>query len=75
MSQELTEPQPDAWVTMQELAREIRVSVRTLYKWRAEGRAPRGAAFGKHVRMRRADVDAWIAARLDGAPAVSGELS
>jgi excisionase family DNA binding protein len=53
------------WVTIGELAAELRVPVATVYQWRTRRRGPRGARFGKHVRFRRSDVDAWIAGRFD----------
>lgn len=53
------------WVTLEELADELRVPLKTVRKWRLDGTAPPGARFGKHIRMRRADVDAWIADRMD----------
>ena len=58
------------WLTIGELADEIRVSKATVYQWRSRGDAPRGARFGRHVRFRRRDVDAWIARRMDGDAAV-----
>jgi len=41
------------------------VPVRTIYAWRSKNKGPRGATFGKHVRFRREDVDAWTESRLD----------
>lgn len=57
------------WIGVEDLARELGVPVRTIYAWRSKGRGPRGATFGKHVRFRRADVEAWIESRLDRTPA------
>lgn len=57
------------WIGIDALAQELGVPVRTVYAWRAKGTGPRGATFGRHVRFRRADVDAWIAGRLDERPA------
>jgi excisionase family DNA binding protein len=53
------------WIGIEQLAEEIGVPIRTVYKWRVIGTAPRGATFGRHVRFRRADVDAWIEQRSD----------
>lgn len=61
-------PQPSEWIGIEQLAAELGVPVRTIYTWRSTGKGPRGAVFGKHVRFRRADVDAWIETRFD-APA------
>jgi excisionase family DNA binding protein len=46
-----------------EVAEYLGVPVQTLYVWRVEGRAPRGFKVGKHLRYRRADVDAWLVER------------
>jgi excisionase family DNA binding protein len=53
------------WIGVEELAAELGVPVRTIYAWRQARKAPRGAVFGKHLRFRRSDVDAWIEQRLD----------
>lgn len=59
------------WLGIEDLAKELGVPVRTIYSWRTgkNKRGPRAATFGKHLRFRRADVDAWIEAQMDGAPA------
>ena len=44
------------------LAAYLDVPVRTLYKWRETGAGPTAHRVGKHLRYRRADVDAWLAA-------------
>ena len=55
----------DQWLGIAELAQEIGVPIRTVYAWRHKGYGPRGAVFGRHVRFRRADVEAWIEQRYD----------
>ncbi len=57
--------EPTTWIGIEELAEELGVPVRTIYTWRTKNKGPRGATFGKHVRFRREDVDAWIEAQLD----------
>jgi excisionase family DNA binding protein len=54
-------------LTIQELADELQVPVQTVYLWRSLGKGPRGARIGKHVRYRRADVDAWLEKQMDEA--------
>lgn len=49
----------DEWLKIETLAEELGVPVRTIYAWRTQGKGPRGARFGKHVRFRRSAVDAW----------------
>lgn len=53
------------WLSVDELADELGVPVRTVYQWRYKGTGPRAATFGRHVRFRRADVDSWAMQRLD----------
>ena len=57
----------ERWVSIGDLADELSVPVTTVYQWRSRGHGPRGAKFGRHVRFRRSDIDAWIARRLDPA--------
>jgi excisionase family DNA binding protein len=59
----------DRWIGIEELADELGVPIRTVYAWRVKGTGPLGATFGKHVRFRRSDVEAWIAKRFDSRPA------
>lgn len=54
------------WIGIEQLAQELGVPVRTIYAWRCRGQGPRGATFGRHVRFRRADVEAWIQQQYDG---------
>ncbi len=57
------------WIGIEQLAEEIGVPVRTIYAWRSKGKGPRGATFGKHVRFKREDVDAWAEQQMDPRPA------
>lgn len=52
-------------MTSAELADYLRVPLRTLYAWRSHGGGPPGVRVGRHLRYRRADVDAWLDARQD----------
>lgn len=57
---------PDTeWLTPKALADELVVPLRTVYAWRSSGHGPIGVRFGKHLRFRRADVDRWIAERMN----------
>ena len=44
-----------------ELADDLNMSVRTLRRWRLEGRGPEWKKFGGAVRYSRAAIDRWIA--------------
>lgn len=49
----------DEMLTAAELSAEYKIPERTLAQWRYQGRGPRYAKLGGHVRYRRSDVDAW----------------
>jgi excisionase family DNA binding protein len=50
----------EALMTEQELAEYVRVSLRTVRKWRAEGTGPPYLRAGRQIRYRKRDVDAWL---------------
>ena len=47
-------------MTTEQLAEFLQVPLATLYQWRHKGTGPKGMKVGKHVRYRRADVEAWL---------------
>jgi excisionase family DNA binding protein len=53
------------WIGVEDLAAELGVPVRTIYAWRTKGKGPRAATFGKHLRFRRKDGDAWCESQMD----------
>ena len=56
------------WLSLKELADELRVSPQVLYGLRYSGKGPRGARIGRELRFRRSDIDSWIATRSDDGP-------
>jgi len=60
---------PSPLITTDELVTEFQVPKSTLYAWRATGKGPRAIRIGKHLRYRRADVDAWVESQADPNPA------
>jgi len=54
-------------LTIVELSEMLGVPVDTLYGWRHRGEGPQGYRIGRHVRYRRAAVEAWLEERLDTA--------
>ena len=66
------EPDPDAIVTPQELAAELRIPVGTIYAWRSYGTGPKGFKAGRAVRYYRRDIDQWLA---DGGSARIGDTA
>ena len=57
------------WLNLEDIAEELGVPLRTLYAQRSRGVGPRGYRLGKHVRVKRRDLDAWLEQRADPAPA------
>lgn len=55
------------WLTIDELAEELKVSKNTIYDWRHKGTGPRAARLGNHLRFRRQDVEKWIEQHMDAA--------
>lgn len=49
----------------QDVANYLGVPLDTVYAWRSRGIGPRGIRVGRHVRYRRADVDAWLERQAD----------
>jgi len=56
------------WLSITELGAELGIPVRTIYAWRTLGKGPRGHHIGRHVRFRRADIEAWLATLTDSEP-------
>jgi excisionase family DNA binding protein len=55
-------------MTLLEVSQLLGVPVATLYRWRHRGEGPTGYRIGRHVRYRRAAVEAWIEAQADQRP-------
>jgi excisionase family DNA binding protein len=57
-----TEPsEPRHWLTLEEAARRVRVSTRTLQRWTARGLVPAYRPTPRVVRYRLVDIDGFIA--------------
>jgi hypothetical protein len=55
----------DEWVGPKDLAKSWGLPERTLSQWRYLGKGPRYFKFGKHIRYRRADCEAWAEEQAD----------
>jgi predicted DNA-binding transcriptional regulator AlpA len=53
----------DSILLPDEVATTYKIERRTLDQWRYLGKGPAYIKVGKHVRYRRADVEAWLAAQ------------
>lgn len=55
-------------LTARELAEQLQIPVKTLYRWRATGSGPPSLRAGRHLRYQSDDVHAWLVARLTEVP-------
>ena len=55
-------------MTLLEVSQLLGVPVATLYSWRHRREGPTGYRIGRHVRYRRAAVEAWIETQADQRP-------
>lgn len=53
-------------LTVEDVATFCAVPTKTVYEWNSNGTGPRRLRVGKHVRYRRADVDAWLDSQYAG---------
>jgi len=59
----------DEWLSLEQIAEELGIPLRTLYAQRSRGIGPHGHRIGKHVRVRRNDLNTWVAEHADPEPA------
>jgi excisionase family DNA binding protein len=52
-------------MSISDLSEMLGVPVHTLYRWRHRGEGPVGYRIGRHVKYRRAAVEAWLEAHTD----------
>jgi excisionase family DNA binding protein len=50
---------------LQQIAEELEVPLRTLYAQRSNGGGVKGYRIGKHVRVKRSDLNAWLEQQAD----------
>jgi len=48
------------YVSLAELAAELKVSIQTIYDLRSKGRGPHGFRVGTQLRFRKTEIDAWV---------------
>ncbi len=56
---------PDEWLSLQQIAGEIGVPLASLYNQRSRGVGPRGYRIGRHIRVRRSDLNEWLEKQRD----------
>ena len=52
-------------MSITDLSEMLGVPVHTLYRWRHKGEGPVGYRIGRHVKYRRATVEAWLETQTD----------
>ncbi len=57
-------PPISEWLTSKKVALHLGVSEATVYSWRAKGNGPPWTKFGRLVRYKTSNVDAWAEGRL-----------
>lgn len=50
----------EEWLSPTEICRELQIPLPTFYQWRSRGIGPHAYKIGRHVRVSRADLNAWI---------------
>ena len=53
----------ESLLTPDQVSEMLGVPVATIYRWRLTGYGPKAIKIGKHLRWRRATLDAWLAAQ------------
>ncbi|MFC7402913.1 helix-turn-helix transcriptional regulator [Citricoccus sp. GCM10030269] len=59
MTSSLADSESSPVYTPQQFASREHIPLATVYKWRTEGKGPRGYRVGKHLRFLLADIQAW----------------
>lgn len=54
----------DSLLSVEDLANNLEVPVKTIYTWRHRNTGPKGFRVGKHLRFRWRDVQTWVAERI-----------
>ncbi|NVM96128.1 helix-turn-helix domain-containing protein [Arthrobacter wenxiniae] len=55
----------DEWLTPKEICTLLQIPEQTFYQWRAKGVGPHAYRIGRHLRISRADFEAWLSLRSD----------
>ena len=53
----------EEWLTLAEVAAEVKVEPRVIYNQRYLGKGPRGVRVGRELRFRRSEVERWLSER------------
>ena len=60
----VTDPE-DQWLTPKDICNQLHIPEQTFYQWRVKHLGPRAYRIGRHLRISRADFNAWLASRLE----------
>jgi len=53
----------EEWLTPQEVCAELQIPLATFYQWRFKHVAPKVHRIGRHLRIHRRDLQAWLSER------------
>lgn len=51
---------PKEWLSLEDIADDLEMPLRSVRKWRDEGSGPPAHRFGKRLRFRRRDYEKWL---------------
>jgi len=63
----------DPLLSIDELAEDLGVSIKTIYEWRQTGRGPIGIRMGRHLKFAVSDVCTWLDEKRESQPGRSAE--
>lgn len=66
---------PEEYLTTEQFAEILQVPLKTARLWLRDGSGPPSAKFGRHIRLRRSDVDRWAADRFAGTTSTPSNAS
>jgi excisionase family DNA binding protein len=55
----------EEWLTPKEICRELQIPEQTFYQWRVKHLGPKAHRIGRHLRISRTDLNAWLATTED----------
>ena len=53
------------WLSPTEICHDLQIPLQTFYQWRAKGIGPHAYRIGRHLRVSKADFEAWLSLRSD----------
>jgi excisionase family DNA binding protein len=57
---------PEPLASVEELAKFLKVPVKSIYRWKYLGQGPPSYKVGRHLRFRWVDVERWLSSHREG---------